>query len=199
MASSGSVFGRRQHPVLHFCQRAADAPLNPAGERLLFLEALEFLDQVQLELSAQPRPEFKGNVFVGVRSAVPASPGDSADTVCFLIPGTDRQGEAIQSSLTSNSLESGGIKTRVVQPLPNSQEFHGVFISQPRFDQDAAALELCHHISQADVVLVSFGRETYFNALYRQAFIGNHGFPECDEIFACQRVSAFFVILVLGV
>lgn len=54
-----------------------------------------------------------------------------ADTVCFLIPGTDRQGETVQSGLTSNSLESGGIKTWVVQPLPNAQELYGVFISQP--------------------------------------------------------------------
>lgn len=40
--------GVRMNPVLHFCQRAADAPLNPAGKRLLLFETLEFLDQVQL-------------------------------------------------------------------------------------------------------------------------------------------------------
>lgn len=57
-------------------------------------------------------------------------------------PLADGEGKAIQARTTSNSLESGGIKTRVVQPLPHAQKLNRILVAEPRFNERAATIEL---------------------------------------------------------
>ena len=47
------------------------------------LQALEFLDEVNLEFGAGPHAEFEGDVLVGERAAIPPRAGFQADGLGF--------------------------------------------------------------------------------------------------------------------
>ena len=63
--------------VVDFGQVAADVPT----QLLVFglFQALEFLDEVELEFDRHPGGELEGDVFVGESTAVPARLGVDAD------------------------------------------------------------------------------------------------------------------------
>ncbi len=55
-----------------------EVPFQGRGARLFVLEPLEFLDEVQLELGAEPGTELEGDVTVGIGAAVTARLGVQA-------------------------------------------------------------------------------------------------------------------------
>ena len=69
-----------------------------------------------------------------------------------------RKEKAVSNGLISNSLEFGGIKMRVVDPLPNTKEQNSVFVFDTLFDERARAVEVAHHVSERDVVALGPGQ-----------------------------------------
>ena len=51
-------------------ERAIEVPREGKAAVFVFLETLEFLDEIELELDRDPRGELEGDVLVGIRSAV---------------------------------------------------------------------------------------------------------------------------------
>ena len=61
--------------------------------------------------------------------------------------------ETVPPGFISNSLESGGIKIRVVDLLPHSEEEHRVLVFQPLLDESVSALKVLHHVRKRDVIV----------------------------------------------
>jgi hypothetical protein len=62
--------------VVDLGQRPLEVPAGLQAVVLLVLEALKFLNQVQLEFDGDPGGEFEGDVLMGVGTAVAASTGN---------------------------------------------------------------------------------------------------------------------------
>jgi len=76
---------------------------------------------------------------VGKRAAIAPGLGGDADLARVLsIPLLWREGEAVQAVAESNPVEFDGFKIQVVEPLPNSEELHGVAVAQPIADDVVA-------------------------------------------------------------
>ncbi len=143
----------RDHPhlldaVVELGERAGKVPVQREATTFVFLEALEFLDQVKLELGAEPGAELESDVFVGEGAAIPPGTRRQATRIGESNPFLRRQEKAVPASLVPNSLEFDGIKTRVVNLLPHAEEENGVFVFQPLFDQRAAAIKAFDHVGQ---------------------------------------------------
>lgn len=90
--------------VVDLGQVAPDVPTQLL--ELLFLEALEFLDQIKLG-GRDPTGELEGDVLLGEGAAVTPGLGNQADSGGVLDPLLGRQGEAIEAGLffkSSNSM-----------------------------------------------------------------------------------------------
>ncbi len=61
------------YAVVDLGEGALEVPLQLEAVVFLVLEALELLDEVELELRAEPGAEFKGDVLVGIGAAAVAS------------------------------------------------------------------------------------------------------------------------------
>lgn len=48
----------------------------------------------------------------------------------------------------ANSLEFEGIKTKVVDALPDSKKEEGAFVLEPLFDEGSRPIEVPHHVSE---------------------------------------------------
>jgi len=105
----------------------------------VFLEPLELLDQVDFELGADPHPEFEGDVVVGVSATVTTRRRSQADCMGLFDPLLHTELEAVQPGLTFNYGEFAGIKLRVVDCLPDAEEFHSVAVAQPVGDEKFAS------------------------------------------------------------
>ena len=175
--------------VVDFGQCALETPFQRCRPRLFILESLELLDEVELELGAEPGAELEGNVAVGKGATVPAGFGVQADGARGFDPLLCRQIETIAPGLVSNSLELEGIETGIVDLLPYAQEQHGVLILEPLLDQGASALEALHHVGQRDVVLLVPGRNRDLGALHGDAAVlhGNR-FQWCRETPVFRQV-----------
>lgn len=147
-------------------QVAADVPAQLLVFRLL--QALEFLDEVELEFDRHPGGEFEGDVLVGVGTAVPARPGSDADGARGLDPAFWGQGEAVQTSLHSNPVEFDGIEIRVVELLPDAQELQRVPVAQPVTDQvvGVVAVFVAGDVREGNVVIDTTGNDSDGRALY---------------------------------
>ena len=77
--------------VVDLGQRTLEVPFQRCGARFFILEALKFLDQVQLELGAEPRTEFESDILVGIGAAATPSFGIEADGICGVDPFLWRQ------------------------------------------------------------------------------------------------------------
>ena len=86
--------------VVDLGEVAADVPTELIA--LPFLEALELLDEVELELDRNPGRELEGNVLVGVRPAIAPSLGCDANGASAFDPLLGREGEAVQPGSQSN-------------------------------------------------------------------------------------------------
>jgi hypothetical protein len=100
--------------VIDFCEGALEIPTELEAVVFFILEALEFLDEVELEFRAEPRAELKGDVLVGVGAAVAAGTRDETIGSGQVDPLLGREDETVPARLISNSLEFEGIKTGVV-------------------------------------------------------------------------------------
>jgi hypothetical protein len=135
------------------------------GERkpavFVVLEPLEFLDEVELEFDGHPGGKLEGDVLVAERATVTAGLGSDADCPGLLDPLLRREGETVQPGLHSNPVEFDGIKLRVVELLPDSEEFDGVAIAQPVADDVVGVVRILEFgdIREADVVLLLFGKD----------------------------------------
>ena len=72
--------------------------------------------------------------------------------------------KAVEPGLHSNPVEFDGIKTGVVDLLPEAEEFDGVAVSEPVGDQVVRALWVfvAGDVGQADVILVVDAGEANF-------------------------------------
>jgi hypothetical protein len=140
--------------VVDLGEVAADVPAE--GLALGFLEPLKFLNQVELELHRDPRGELQGDVQVGISAAVAPGLGLDADGPGALGPLLGGQDETVEPSHFSNPIEFDGIKTGIVDLLPQAEEFEGVAVSEPVGDQVVRALRVfvASDIGQADIILI---------------------------------------------
>jgi hypothetical protein len=72
---------------------------------------------------------------VGVSAAVAACLGNQPDGTRCVDPAFGSQDEAVQACLFFNPIEFDGIKTGVVQLLPDAQELDSVAVAEPVGDQ----------------------------------------------------------------
>jgi len=72
-------------------------------------------------------------------------------------PFAGSQRKAVQASLISKGLEFETFKIRVVDLLPDADEFERVAIPHPTVNQDVIAKLFCH-VGKADEVLFLFGK-----------------------------------------
>ena len=68
---------------------------------------------------------------MGIGAAIAACAGSDSDGSSFLNPLLRREDEAVQPSLHSNPVEFDGIKTGVVESLPNSEKLDRAASAQP--------------------------------------------------------------------
>jgi hypothetical protein len=94
--------------VVDLGEVAADVP----AERLAlgFLEPLEFLDEVELELDGDPRGELQGDVEMRIGAAVAAGLGLDTDGPGALDPLLRREGEAVEAGQLLIPSNSTGLK-----------------------------------------------------------------------------------------
>jgi len=100
--------------IVDFGQCALEVPFQRRSACFFVLEALEFLDEVQLELWAEPRAELERNVFVGIGATTAPCFGIDANGAGGLDPFFRRQREAIQTGLALKPIEFDRFKRRVV-------------------------------------------------------------------------------------
>ncbi len=104
--------------VVDLGQGALEIPAEFELVVFFVLEALEFLDKVELELRAKPRTELEGNVLVGVGSStITSSPRLKSNCTRGGDPLSGGQGKTVEASLFSKGLEFETFKIRVVDFL----------------------------------------------------------------------------------
>ena len=59
-----------------------------------------------------------------------------------------RQEKTVPARLILNSLEFDGIKTGVVDPLPDAEKQNRVLVLEPLLDQRAVPVEIPHHAGE---------------------------------------------------
>ena len=80
----------------------------------LGLEPLKLLDQIQFEFDRDPRGKLKGNLLVGVSTAIATSLRDDADSPGRFHPFLRGHHKAVQAGLTPKRIEFDTVKRRVV-------------------------------------------------------------------------------------
>ena len=79
---------------------------------------------------------------MGIRAAVAPGLGLDAGSPCAFDPLLRREGETIEAGLHSNPVEFDGIKTGIIDLLPETEEFEGVAVAQPVADQVVAGVRI---------------------------------------------------------
>jgi len=115
--------------VVDLGKGAVEIPGKGETAVFVFLKALEFFDEVDFELGANPHPELKGDVVMSVGATIASRSGAETNGIGLLHPFLDAELVTVQSSLTFNYGEFAGIKIRVVDDLSNTEELDGVPIS----------------------------------------------------------------------
>ena len=119
------------------------------------------LDEIQLELDRNPRGELKRDVLVGVSPTVTPGAGNDAHRAGFLNPLLWIKRETVQARLNSNSVEFDGIKTGVVEPLPDAEKLNRVASAQPVPHEIIRAFGILEpsDVCEADEVLFLLGKD----------------------------------------
>jgi hypothetical protein len=141
-------------PIVDLGQGAVEVPVEGEATIFVLLQTLEFLDEVQLELRAEPGAELEGNVPVGKGAAIAPSLGNEAAGAGGFHPFLGGEVEAVPSGLVFNSLEFGGFKIRVVELFPDAEEEDGVLVLKPLLDKGGTSFEVPHHVGEGDEVVV---------------------------------------------
>jgi hypothetical protein len=95
----------------------------------------EFPDEVELELHGNPGGKLEGDVLVGVGSTGATGSGDRANGTRRIDPSFGRGDEVVQTGLLFNPVEFDGIKTGIVELLPNARKLNGVPVPEPVGDE----------------------------------------------------------------
>ena len=171
--------------VIDLCEGALEIPTELEAVVFFVLEALEFLDQVELEFRAEPRAELEGDVLVGVGAAVAAGTRDETIGSGQVDPLLGREEETVPARLISNSLEFEGIKTGVVDAFPDAEEQDGVLVLEPLLNQRACSIKVPHHVGERNIVAARLredcdGRALNFNdgfpcSFHRSIFANSEG------------------------
>src|SRR5690606_14980088 len=102
--------------------------------------------------------------------------GKKADGARLLGPLFHREEEAVAACLTFSSPEFEGIKSRVIELLPDPNEENRVLCSEPVLYESALPLETANHIRKRDVVVLVACRDRDDRALHDDAAaLGGHG------------------------
>ena len=131
---------------------AIEIPSEREAAVFVFLEALEFFDQVYFEFGTNPHSEFKGYVLVSVCASITTCCGFQANGPGFIHPVLDADFIAVQSSVAFNCGEFAIIKSWVVDRFPNSQELDGVSVAQPIGDEKITVL-CFEHIGEGNKII----------------------------------------------
>ena|GEM_PF-1185112 len=148
--------------VVNLGEVPPDVPAE--GLALGFLQALEFLDEVELELDGDPRGELQRKVQMRIGAAVASGFGLNTDGRGALDPLLRGEGEAVEAGLLFKPVEFDGIKTGVVDLLPDAGELDGVAVAEPNADEVVAGVRVfvAGDVGQADVILVVDAGEANF-------------------------------------
>jgi len=121
--------------VIDLRERALEVPAELEAVVFVVLEALELLDEVDFEFDRDPRSEFEGNVFVGVGAPIAAGFGNQTNGPRRINLALGGENETIESCLFFNPIEFDGIKTGVVELLPDAEKLNGIAIAEPVRDE----------------------------------------------------------------
>jgi hypothetical protein len=90
--------------------------------------------------------------------------------------------KTVETGLLSKPIEFDGIKTGVVDLLPEAEEFEGVAVAQPVADQVVGVngFLVAGDVGQADVILVVDAGESDFAGENFDFF--RHGFSRCSGV-----------------
>ena len=121
--------------VVQLGKGAVEVPSEGEALVFIFLEALEFLDEVELELDRDPRGELESDVAVRISSPVAPRLRLDADGPGALDPLLRREDKAVEAGLFFNPIEFDGIKTGVVDLLPKTEELDRVAVAEPVANQ----------------------------------------------------------------
>ena len=113
----------------------------------------------------EPRAELKCDVLVRVGAAVASCAGDESLGPCQADPLFGRQEETVASGFVSNSLEFEGIKTGVVDALPDTQEEHGILVLEPLLDESSRTVKVPHPVGERDVIALRLLKDSDGGAL----------------------------------
>lgn len=156
--------GIRVDAVVQLREGAVEVPSERETSVFVILEALEFLDEVYLELGTDPHAEFKRDVFMGIGASVAACGGLQADGSCLFDPIFDADLVAVEAGLAFNCGEFAIIKRGVVDRFPNSQKLDGISVPQPIGDEKVAVLR-SQHVGEGDEVFSLEAKDCNFLSL----------------------------------
>ena len=114
--------GVGMNSVIQLRERSVEIPCQRKTAVFLLLEALELVDQVELEFRAEPRTELEGDVGMGVGAAVTSGVGRQTYGTRAVNPCLGGKEKAVPPGFVSNSLEFEGIKIRVVKLFPDAEK-----------------------------------------------------------------------------
>ena len=141
--------------VVDLGQSALEIPAEFEPVVFFVFEALELLDEIKLEFRAEPGSEFEGDVLVGVGSST-VTPGarlkSNSSRGFDPLPGSQRK--AVESGLLSKGLEFETFKIRIMDLLPNTNEFEGVAIAHPVVDKRIIT-KFFRHVGQGYEIVIA--------------------------------------------
>ena len=114
--------------IVDLGQGALKVPIELQAVVFVVFEPLEFFDEVELELRAEPRAELEGDVFVGKGAAIAASAGDQATRAGAVDPLFGGEVEAVLAGLIFNSLEFDGIENGVIDAFSDAEKEDGILV-----------------------------------------------------------------------
>ena len=157
--------------VVDLCQRPLEVPIQLETFVLVVLESLEFFDKVELEFYGHPRGKLEGDVLVSVGAAVASRFRNQTNGTSRVDPTLGGENEAIQARLLFNPIEFDGIKTGVVELLPDAEELDGVTIPQPIGDEVVGSFSIfvTGDVGQGNEILLVLGKHGHGRALYCDA------------------------------
>ncbi len=143
--------------VVDLGQSALQVPAELEAVAFVVLEPTELLDQVDLELGADPHSEFEGDVGMCVGATVASGSGFQPDGIGLGDPFLDADLVAVEACLAFNCGEFAIIKVGIEYRLPDAKELHRVPVAQPVGDEEVAVLG-AKHVGEGDVIPVFGGK-----------------------------------------
>src|SRR3990167_2001797 len=115
--------------VIELGKSPVKIPREGQSATFIFLQATEFLDQIDLELRTDPHPKLKSNIRMSICAAISSGCGFESNGIRLFNPFLDTDLVSIKTSLTSNYGKFAIIKIGIKNRLPNAEELHRVAVS----------------------------------------------------------------------